>query len=88
MERTIFGDATGDSLENSREVKGVGRVSALACWEHAQPLLKYHTAVQNANVHVSAWPPLFEHMPGPGLWSMSREGTFPPYLSPQNSIGC
>ncbi|KAH8670142.1 cyanide hydratase [Tricladium varicosporioides] len=74
MERTIFGDATGDSLDNSREVEGVGMVSALACWEHCQPLLKYHTAIQNANIHVGAWPPLFEHIPGPGLWSMSREG--------------
>jgi nitrilase len=75
MERTIFGEATGDSLKNVVDIESVGRVGALACWEHTQPLLKYHTYLQNEAVHVSAWPPVFEHTGGPDLWSMSREGT-------------
>lgn len=74
MERTVFGDATGNSLKNVVDVEGVGRVGCLACWEHAQPLLKYHTALLRENIHVAAWPPVAAHQPGPGLWSMSREG--------------
>lgn len=41
MERTVFGDAGGASLNNVVDVEGVGRVGALSCWEHMQPLLKY-----------------------------------------------
>jgi nitrilase len=75
MERTIFGDASGDSLSNVVDVEDVGRVGMLACWEHTQPLLKFHTLLQKEEIHVAAWPPLFEHAPGFGLWSMSREGS-------------
>lgn len=32
MERTVFGDAGGQSLMNVADVEGVGRVGALACW--------------------------------------------------------
>ncbi|KAI6713859.1 hypothetical protein JHW43_003616 [Diplocarpon mali] len=74
MERTIFGDATGNSLQNVVGVEGVGRVSALACWEHLQPLLKYHTAALRPAIHVGAWPPVIPYVEGAGLWSMSREG--------------
>jgi nitrilase len=74
MERTVFGDATGNSLNNVVEVEGVGRVGALACWEHCQPLLKFHTAGLREDIHVGAWPPVHAHSGGPALWSMSREG--------------
>ncbi|KAK1146246.1 Carbon-nitrogen hydrolase [Aspergillus melleus] len=74
MERTIFGDCTGDSLHNVADTD-VGRVGALSCWEHANPLLKYHTYHQRELVHVAAWPPVYSHSGGAGLWSMSREGT-------------
>jgi nitrilase len=37
MERTVFGDGSGNSLKNVVEVDGVGRVGGLACWEHTQP---------------------------------------------------
>jgi len=50
-------------------------VGALACWEHTQPLLKYHTCSQNPDVHVAAWPPVFEHRGGTGLWSISKDGS-------------
>ncbi|KAF2786914.1 carbon-nitrogen hydrolase [Melanomma pulvis-pyrius CBS 109.77] len=42
MERTLFGDGTKDSLNNVVTTT-FGRVGMLACWEHTQPLLKYHT---------------------------------------------
>ncbi|PMD12446.1 carbon-nitrogen hydrolase [Hyaloscypha hepaticicola] len=74
MERTIFGDASGDCLRNVAEVPEVGKVGMLACWEHVQPLLKFHTFQQKEEIHVAAWPPVFHHMDGPGLWSMTREG--------------
>lgn len=32
MERTVFGEGSGGSLRNVVEMKGVGRVGALACW--------------------------------------------------------
>ncbi|TGO65658.1 hypothetical protein BOTNAR_0075g00080 [Botryotinia narcissicola] len=75
MERTVFGDVSGNCLKNVAEVPGIGRIGALACWEHAQPLLKYNTILQKEHFHVAAWPPVFEHDGGPGLWSMSKEGT-------------
>lgn len=75
MERTVFGDASGGSLLNVADVPGVGRVGALACWEHIQPLLKYHTYLQREEIHVSAWPSLDAFIPGsPASWGMSREG--------------
>lgn len=74
MERTIFGDATGNSLKNVVELDGLGKVGALACWEHLQPLLKYHTTLLKEEIHVSAWPPVIPYVEGAGLWSMSREG--------------
>lgn len=81
VERAVFGDGSGDDLNNVVEVDfggEVGRVKvgALACWEHTQPLLKYHSYSQGEVIHVSAWPPIDPH-PGvehPGLWSMSAEG--------------
>ncbi|KAJ9616398.1 hypothetical protein H2200_000116 [Cladophialophora chaetospira] len=73
MERTIFGDASGNSLLNVVSTKVGKRVGSLACWEHVQPLLKYHTATQREDIHVAGWPPLSPHA-GPELWSMSKEG--------------
>lgn len=75
MERTVFGDAGGSSLKNVVDVEGVGKVGALACWEHTQPLLKYHTISLREQIHVAAWPPIhkFEEE-SQGLYSMSAEG--------------
>lgn len=77
MERTVFGDANGPSLNNVVELDGVGKVGALSCWEHMQPLLKYHTISLREEIHVSAWPPLITFDPeGQGLYGMSAEGEF------------
>ncbi|KAG4443683.1 hypothetical protein IFR05_000869 [Cadophora sp. M221] len=73
MERTLFGDSSGGSLMNVVNAP-FGRLGALACWEHIQPLLKYHTITQREQIHVAAWPPLFDYGGGPDLWSMSHEG--------------
>lgn len=73
MERTIFGDASGNSLNNVAST-AVGRLGTLACWEHAQPLLKYNTIQQKEQIHCSAWPPIVSHTGGPDLWSLSKEG--------------
>ncbi|KAL7777408.1 hypothetical protein CFE70_007834, partial [Pyrenophora teres f. teres 0-1] len=73
MERTVFGDGYDSSLHTVVELPDIGRVGALACWEHAQPLLKYHTYHQRESIHVAAWPPVYEHSGGPDLWSMSKQ---------------
>ncbi|KAF7953304.1 hypothetical protein EAE96_006515 [Botrytis aclada] len=75
MERTIFGEASGSSLTNVVDLVGIGRVGALACWEHTLPLLKYHSYSQRESIHVSQWPPIWEHSGGADLWSMSRDGS-------------
>ncbi|KAK3387421.1 carbon-nitrogen hydrolase [Podospora didyma] len=81
MERTIFGDGSGGDLNNVAEIDfgaehGKIKVGCLACWEHTQPLLKYHTISQGEAIHVAMWPPLAPSagVEDPGLWSMSVEG--------------
>lgn len=74
MERTIFGDASGDSLNNVVTTSFGKRVGTLACWEHCQPLLKYNTIQQKEQIHCAAWPPIVPHQGGPDLWSLSQEG--------------
>lgn len=94
MERTIFGDASGDCLASVVPLPEVGRVGGLSCWEHIQPLLKYYTFSQNEDIHVGAWPPLDGFMDGsPGFWSMSIEGSSTLYSRDRPSltkslIGC
>jgi aliphatic nitrilase len=54
VERTVFGESDGSGL---RVVDTpVGRVGALSCWEHLQPLSKYVMYAQHEQVHVAAWP--------------------------------
>ena len=81
MERTVFGDGSGSDLNNVADIDfggdiGVVKVGTLACWEHAQPLLKYHTYSQKEVIHISMWPPIDPHqgVEAPGLWSMTAEG--------------
>lgn len=80
MERTVYGDAGGSSLNNVNEIEGVGRIGALSCWEHMQPLLKYHTISLREEIHVAGWPPVHPHTENnQGLFSMSADGrSFPP----------
>lgn len=73
MERTIFGDASGECFSSVAEL-AFARVGSLCCWEHIQPLLKYQTISQQEDIHVSAWPNVTPHTGGQDLWSMSAEG--------------
>ncbi|KAJ5221369.1 Carbon-nitrogen hydrolase [Penicillium citrinum] len=73
MERTIFGDASGECFSSVAALP-FARVGSLSCWEHIQPLLKYHTLSLQEDIHVAAWPILYPHTGGQDLWSMSAEG--------------
>lgn len=74
MERTVFGDASGQCLASVVQLP-FGRVGQLSCWEHIQPLLKFHTMSQGEQIHVAAWPSLTPHSgSGPDHWAMSAEG--------------
>ena len=54
VERTVFGEGDGSDL--SVWETSLGRVGALCCWEHLQPLSKYAMYAQNEQVHVASWP--------------------------------
>lgn len=54
VERTVFGEGDGSDL--SVFDTPLGRVGALCCWEHLQPLSKYAMYAQNEQVHIAAWP--------------------------------
>ena len=50
----MFGEGDGSDL--AVHDTPLGRVGALCCWEHLQPLSKYAMYAQNEQVHVAAWP--------------------------------
>ncbi|WP_158964970.1 carbon-nitrogen hydrolase family protein [Chachezhania sediminis] len=54
VERTVFGE--GDGSDMAVKDTPLGRVGALCCWEHLQPLSKYAMYAQNEQIHVAAWP--------------------------------
>ncbi|MDC9588944.1 carbon-nitrogen hydrolase family protein [Xenorhabdus sp. XENO-10] len=54
VERAIFGEGDGSSL-NVIETT-LGKVGALNCWEHIQPLSKYAMFSQDEQIHVGSWP--------------------------------
>jgi len=54
-ERTVFGEGDGSHLAVYPR-SDIGRIGALCCWEHLQPLSKYAMYAQNEQVHVAAWP--------------------------------
>lgn len=74
MERTVFGEGSGASLLNVTDIPEIGKVGMLCCWEHSQPLLKFHTHSQGEQIHVAAWPAQLVHEEGKGLWSTANEG--------------
>src|SRR6476619_2967623 len=55
VERTVFGEGDGSDLA-VHDRADVGRLGALCCWEHLQPLSKYAMYAQNEQIHVGAWP--------------------------------
>ena len=54
VERTVFGEGDGSDLAVCDTP--LGRVGALCCWEHLQPLSKYAMYAQDEQVHIAAWP--------------------------------
>jgi len=53
-ERPVFGEGDGsDIVVNDTEI---GRIGALCCWEHMQPLLKYAMFSEHEQIHVASWP--------------------------------
>jgi len=54
-ERTVFGEGDGSHIA-VHERADIGRLGALCCWEHIQPLTKFAMYSQNEQVHVAAWP--------------------------------
>ncbi len=54
VERTVFGEGDGSDL--AVHATPLGRIGAMCCWEHLQPLSKYAMYAQNEQVHVAAWP--------------------------------
>lgn len=53
-ERTVFGEGDGSDL--AVHATSLGRIGALNCAEHIQPLTKYAMFSQNEQVHIAAWP--------------------------------
>ena len=54
VERTIFGE--GDGSDIRVHATPLGRIGALCCWEHLNPLTKYAMYAQDEQIHVGAWP--------------------------------
>jgi len=54
VERTLFGE--GDGSDFQVVDTSVGRLGALCCAEHIQPLSKYAMYSMNEQVHVASWP--------------------------------
>lgn len=54
VERSVFGEGDGSDLDVVD--MGYGKVGALCCWEHLQPLSKYAMFSLGEDVHCAAWP--------------------------------
>ena len=54
VERAVFGEGDGSDLQVHDTP--LGRLGALNCWEHLQPLTKYAMYSQGEEIHVAAWP--------------------------------
>ena len=78
VERTVFGEGDGSDL--SVFDTELGRVGALCCWEHLQPLSKYAMYAQNEQVHIAAWPS-FSLYRGGRLCARAPRSTMPPARS-------
>lgn len=54
VERTVFGEGDGSDLKVHETA--IGRLGALSCYEHIQPLVKQAMFSQHEQVHVASWP--------------------------------
>lgn len=53
-ERTLFGESDGSGL--TVVDTDLGRIGALNCFEHIQPLTCYALSAQNEQIHIAGWP--------------------------------
>ncbi|KAI5479105.1 aliphatic nitrilase [Pseudohyphozyma bogoriensis] len=61
MERVIFGEGDGSDIKvHDTEL---GRLGALQCWEHAQPLLTHTMGMQHEEIHCASWPSFPPELP-------------------------
>lgn len=54
VERTVFGEGDGSDLKVVDTA--IGRLGALCCAEHVQPLSKFALYAQGEQIHVASWP--------------------------------
>jgi nitrilase len=54
VERSVFGEGDGSDLQVHETP--LGRLGALNCWEHLQPLTKYAMYSMGEQIHVASWP--------------------------------
>lgn len=78
VERMVFGEGDGSHL--AVVDTSIGRLSALCCWEHLQPLTKCAMYSQYPQIHVASWPSLSlyrgkAYAPGPEI-SMAASQIF------------
>ncbi|KAI1357378.1 nitrilase [Xylaria arbuscula] len=63
VERSVWGDSHAESLKTV-VMSSFGNIGGLNCWEHTQPLLRYYEYVQDVDIHIASWPPLFPQSNG------------------------
>ncbi|MFW3170424.1 carbon-nitrogen hydrolase family protein [Geodermatophilus sp. CPCC 206100] len=54
VERSVFGEGDGSDIQVHETP--FGRLGALNCWEHFQPLTKYAMYSLGEQIHVASWP--------------------------------
>lgn len=54
-ERTVFGEGDGSDML-VHDMAGIGKLGALNCWEHLQPLNRQLLISQFEQVHIASWP--------------------------------
>ncbi|PON28863.1 hypothetical protein TGAM01_v201971 [Trichoderma gamsii] len=74
-ERAIWGEGHGEETLINVADSPFGRIGALNCWEHFQPLLRYHEYSQGVDIHIAGWPPFFARPENiPILYTTTGEG--------------
>lgn len=54
VERTVFGEGDGSDFKVADTE--LGKIGALCCWEHLQPLNRYAMFSMHEQLHIGAWP--------------------------------
>jgi aliphatic nitrilase len=54
VERAVFGEGDGSDIQVHDTA--LGKIGALNCWEHFQPLTKYAMYSLGEQIHVGSWP--------------------------------